>query len=77
MSEQTGARGIFDPTNKLIMVDADLVGDEYTQTVLHELIHSVIHRVGIDQANIGDGVEEILCESISVALVENFKINRK
>lgn len=77
MTEQTGCTGLFYPTEGRIELEAELVGDEYMQVLIHEIIHCVIHRVGIDQARIGDGVEEILCESVSTALVENFKIQKK
>ena len=74
---ESGARALFLPGESKILIDSTLKGEDYMQTILHEIVHSVIHRVGINQSGVTDGIEEILCESISTALVENFSIKHK
>jgi Zn-dependent peptidase ImmA (M78 family) len=69
-----GARGAYYSKLKLIVIDDEQVGTEHLQTLLHEMVHAVIDRCGIDQAGIGDGVEEIICESVATALIENFTL---
>ena len=68
-----GCRGIYYPGSGKLIHDPLLKGKDKLQCILHEVIHSVICRVGIDQAKMSHDLEEILCESISVAMVENWK----
>lgn len=76
-SSHYGLRGLFDPDKELIKVDSELIGDQYFITIIHELVHGVIYRTGIDQAKLSEGVEEVICENVAVAIVENFKLTPK
>lgn len=76
MSQQ-GLRGLYMPKEKLILVDSELLDDDFMQCLVHELVHSVIYRTGIDQAQISAGVEEIICENIATAIIENFTLKAK
>lgn len=76
MIRDHGVRGLYEPDLNLISIDAALVGKEFIQTILHELCHSVINRTGITQGMREVGVEEIICENIATALVENFKLTK-
>ena len=72
MSEH-GCRGIYQPSTGKMIYDPTLKHKDLLQTVIHEVIHAVICRVGIEQARMSEDMEEIICESVSVALVENWK----
>lgn len=74
LSRRTGSRGEFYSRHNLIVIDDKLVNDEFNQTLLHELIHAVISRVSIDQTSLEEGVEEIICDAVATAIIENFKI---
>lgn len=76
MSEK-GIFGEYNPNTNIITVDSELVGDDFMHTVLHEFCHGVVYRTGIYQALRELGVEEIICENIPRALIENFKIKLK
>lgn len=75
--EETNAEGWFMPDTNTILIDAELVGDEFMLTLLHEVGHAIFARTGLSQAGISKEVEEILVENFSVALVENFKLRLK
>ena len=73
LMNEHGCRGIYYPGSGKMIIDPLLVGKDKLQCVLHETVHAVICRVGIDQTKMSSDLEEILCESISIALVENWK----
>ena len=77
LTETQGARGLCFQDKKLIFIDSDLTGDEYLQTLLHEVVHAVIQRTGIHESGLTDEVEEIICDNVATAIVENFKIKIK
>lgn len=45
--------------------------------ILHEVFHGVIRRIGINQANFSEDLEEIIVESFSTFLLDTFKIKFK
>lgn len=69
--------GYYDPTNSVIAIDESLVGDEYYHTLVHEIVHAVLHRTGVIQSRLSMDVHEIICENIATALTENFKLTKK
>jgi Zn-dependent peptidase ImmA (M78 family) len=71
-----GFDGLFFPANDLIVLDADLKGKQLNHVLIHEMIHCVINRTGILQAGLSEGLEEVLCENIATALVENFTLKK-
>ena len=74
MAEETGCRGQYLSNQSIILIDAEQVGIDYIQTLIHEIIHVVEDRTGIDQTGLSHGVSEIISENVATALVENFKI---
>lgn len=74
--EDSEANGEYDKEKHIIVLDSSLKGEMFLLTLLHEGIHAVCERTGIRQA-IDDGVEEIICENISMFLNENFNIKTK
>lgn len=75
--DKTNNRGVYVPEHQIIVVDPELKGNELMSTIIHEIVHAVFYRTGIDQAKIQDGVEEIICENVSIAMVENFHLRLK
>jgi hypothetical protein len=76
LARDSGLVGLWEPHIQLISIDADLVGKEYMQCLIHEIIHAVISRTGISQGLREQGVEEIISENVATALIENFKLTK-
>lgn len=60
----------------LIQISKALEKSSVKQVLLHEFIHSVIGRISLYQT-ITPEIEEIICETISKAMCENFIIKNK
>lgn len=68
--------GEYHINEKKIFIKDDLVGDQYYETVLHELMEAVFFRCSIYQS-IDHGSKEIFIDCIAKAIVENFKLKPK
>ena len=77
LGEKQGLAGFYDPFKKEIAIDASLKGDAFMQTLLHELVHAVMDRVGISQTRTSHDVHEMVAENVATALVENFRMIKK
>jgi len=62
--------GLFD--YEKIIIDLSLSGTEETVTEIHEFIHAVATRTGLDLTSIHPDVWELICENVARALVENY-----
>lgn len=74
---EKGYRGMYSPCRQEIVLDASLNRQASDHTLVHELVHAVWNRTGIDQANISPGIEEVLCENVATAITENFTLKLK
>ncbi len=61
-------------TNEIFIDDSKITNDSLEQVIIHEVIHALVDRIGFRQF-LESQAEEILCESLSRCLVENFKFN--
>lgn len=66
--------GMYYPSKSMIVIDKSVTKEEMSRVIIHEFIHSVIHRCSLDQV-ISYPSEEILVDMITKAIVENFKID--
>jgi Zn-dependent peptidase ImmA (M78 family) len=41
---------------------------------VHEMVHAIFDRSGLNQTQTSHDVQEILCENIATVLTENFKV---
>lgn len=71
LGQRTGLAGYYDPAKGLIAVDAELKGNEFNQTVLHEFFHAVFIRVGLPQARVSHDAHEMIVENFATAMIEN------
>jgi len=62
--------GYSDATNAEIYI-SETTGRDFHQVLMHEMIHACFNEVGID---IPLQIEEIICESVSTMIDQNFKI---
>jgi len=69
--------GEFFPLHSIILVDGNLPTVDQEHTLLHEMFHVMCRRVGINQSNISNEMEEVLCENFSTTVLENFKIRKR
>lgn len=65
--------GECDAEARIITIDKSLKGDDLKQTILHEEIHAIFARIGLRQA-VDLEVEEIIAESISTFVIENYRM---
>lgn len=75
--ETHGVYGYCDPNKLEIVIDQSLDGTLFLETLIHEIGHAVFYRTGIRQTKMPLEVEEIICENISKALIENLDIKIK
>lgn len=68
--------GHFDRETKSIAISDDEKGAKYVHTLLHELGHALMDRVGIHQA-ISDETEEIIAENYATMITELFDLKWK
>ena len=69
--------GELDFKNGIMAINKELRGRDLTQTYLHECFHAVIRRVGINQGELSPDLEEVIVDSFSTFLVDNFHIRLK
>ena len=71
-----GMYGCFDYINKTITINVAahaLYKESVQATLIHEIMHAVSKRVGLNQS-ISFAMEEVICESISNCLTDNFDL---
>ena len=71
-----GMYGCFDYINKTISINVTahtLYKENVQATLIHEIIHAISKRVGLNQS-ISLAMEEVICESISNCLTDNFDL---
>lgn len=71
--------GLCDPNIRTIFIRRELLVCEKPAVFFHELVHAVLFEAHLSY-NDGwvDGlIEEVICDSVSSALLENFKIRKR
>lgn len=75
-SKDIETAGEYHVLDKVIYIHEELVGDNYYETILHELMEAVFFRCSIYQA-LDHGTKEIFIDCCAKAIVENFKLTLK
>lgn len=65
--------GFYDHESKQIVIDSNLKGHDFIHTLLHEGLHALFHRTGVNQA-IPEELIETLCENVPTFILENFDL---
>lgn len=68
--------GFATKTPLQIYIGDSVPKDLYDECLLHEALHCVFYRVGLDQV-LSKEVNEILCETVSKFVTENYKLKGK
>ncbi len=68
----TSLDGSADLEKAIISITASLKKNEKLQTFMHEFIHVTLRRVGLNQAQLSEDLEEVICESLSTMFTETF-----
>jgi hypothetical protein len=74
LTANTGALGQY--YKKAILIEACQDKENLEKTFLHEIIHALSDRIGLNQA-ISRELEEIVCESVANLIYENFDLQLK
>lgn len=69
---EIGIAGRIHYDNSIIEISTELDDQEMLQTLLHECFHGIFRRCSIIQANVSHDIEEVIVDSFSTWLVENF-----
>lgn len=70
------AGGYYYPTEKKIEIDSSLPDQDFPRALLHEIFHATFDRVSFSQA-IPSELEEVLVDTLSKVVVENFTLKQK
>lgn len=73
---EQGIAGLFSPSSLEILISEEQTKECAIETLIHEVVHSVINRTGINQS-LSHELEEVICENVSKAICENFKLALK
>lgn len=76
LKSDQSVHGLYSTFKKIILIAEDQTKDEAIMTLIHEIVHGIFDRAGLNQA-ISHELEEIIAEQISVVINENFILNFK
>lgn len=65
--------GMFYPDRYLIEINKNQSKDEIERTLLHEVNHAIMHRIGLWQTNLTSDQHELICEGFSNFMFENMR----
>jgi hypothetical protein len=71
-----GWMGYYDPNDKHIKIDSELVGYDYEVTLIHECLEALWARLSFGQA-VSDELKEVIIDNIAKMFVENFRIQKR
>lgn len=77
LSSDTGNCGEYIFDKKIIHIDKDLKGKSNIHTLMHEMIHALCDKIGLENTSLSRDVEEILSDKIPEMFLENFDIKLK
>lgn len=63
--------GEYSSEKQLISCRDNMSVDQTNQTIIHELIHSVADRIGLENVELSHDLEEIIADCVAKVLVEN------
>jgi Zn-dependent peptidase ImmA (M78 family) len=68
--------GVYQRDHGSILICEKQPEDEKEDTLIHETVHAIFSRAGLNQA-IGYDIEEVICQQIATTLTENFNFTLK
>jgi len=74
--EMEGNEGLCDHPNKIIYIRDNVPKKLLPQVLMHECLHALFYRTGIDQGISGE-VNEIISDSTATWITETFKLTIK
>lgn len=66
--------GLYNGNTQTIYIEKTLKGKLLQKVLVHEVLHAALDRIGAHQMQISRDAEEVICEQLSVFLVENFNL---
>jgi len=70
------AGGYYYPGEKRIEIDSNLPDHDFYRVLLHEIMHSALDRVSLS-GTISSELEEVIVDTLSKVVVENFSLKQK
>lgn len=76
---EAGVQALFIPCEgeefDLIFINPDCANKP--QALLHEELHAILNRIGINSTDLNPDVQEMICESVSTYLLEAYTLKPK
>lgn len=69
--------GLYYNDEGIIEISKSLSREKAHETLIHELVHAVFFRAGLDQTGISHDIQEIICDQVAKVLCENYKFTKK
>ena len=76
-STQINNMGEYSYKDKEIKIHSKYKGKQRDIILCHELVHCVVHRLGLNNAELSHDLEEILADNIATAINENADLKWK
>lgn len=74
---ENNVAGDYCPVKKIIRVCRKNKKNQQKSIILHELLHAYFDRVGALDIGIDEQTEEMLCNTLTALLLDNFRLTRK
>ena len=68
--------GLYSSMQKKILIAEDQTKEEAISTLVHESIHALFDRAGVNQSINGE-IEEVIAEQVAIMITENFSLTLK
>ena len=73
----TRCEGLLDFDVGIISIESTMSSQQKTQTLLHEIFHATVKRLGMTQADLSDDLEEIIVDNFATVITEIFNLSFK
>ena len=65
-------------TNEIhISEDIPMSTTLFQETLIHEMLHALFHRMSYKQSGLSHDLEEVMIDQLATAFTENFRITKK
>lgn len=72
-----GMYGFYHAIDKNIKIDKKLKGNKKNHTLLHELFHASLDRLGFNNTSLSTDMEELIVDNLAQVLLDNLEIRWK
>lgn len=69
--------GLCDYQSQKITIHEQCKGDDFTATLIHEVLHAAFQRMSVKQTGLHSQAEELIVDQLANVMTENFRIKLK